>query len=364
MVIVDTSVWIEAFRAGDSVERREVDRLLDTDQVAIVGPVLAEVLQGARSQQEFAALHRTLSVLEFIPETKSGATRAGNVSYQLRRRGAAVGLVDLLIVALALEGGHQVYTLDEHFQRIPGLQLYSPSTVTNLTGVKAISFDVDGTLWDFTAVMRRSLGKVLQELERFDPDAAAMLSVDRLIEIRDRAHEDLKGRVLDLEEVRREGFRRALECVGMPDEELASRLATVYFKHRYSKAALFDDVRLSLKALTANYTLGVISNGNSYLTHLGLDDVFDFVVYGPDHGGIEKPDPRIFQIALKAASCSADQLLHVGDSLESDVEGAANAGIRSAWLNRNGDPHDGARGADLEIASLGELREILTTPLT
>jgi predicted nucleic acid-binding protein len=126
MVLVDTSVWIEAFRTGASQERRELDRLLAAQEVSIVGPVLAELLQGARRQQEFDALRRRLSALDYASETSQSWAMAGNLSYRLREGGATVGLVDLLIATLAIEHGHELYTLDRHFQHIPGLQLYSP----------------------------------------------------------------------------------------------------------------------------------------------------------------------------------------------------------------------------------------------
>ena len=164
--------------------------------------------------------------------------------------------------------------------------------------IKAISFDMDGSLWDFDSVMRRSLGEVLKELGRLDPDAAAMLSVDRMIAIRDRVHDLLRGTVTDLNEIRRRSFIRVLAEAGRPDEALAARLGEVYFGHRSANMALFDDVRPALEALAPRYKLGIVSNGNSYPEHFGLEDLMAFSVYSPDHGGIEKPDPRIFRIAL------------------------------------------------------------------
>jgi len=58
------------------------------------------------------------------------------------------------------------------------------------------------------------------------------------------------------------------------------------------------------------------------------------VVFSQDYG-IEKPDPRLFQIAVEKAGCSIQQLLHVGDSLTNDITGSMAAGIKSVWLNRN-----------------------------
>ena len=231
--------------------------------------------------------------------------------------------------------------------------------MTSLSGIKAISFDVDGTLWDFGSVMRRSLRRALLELEKADPDAAAMLDVDKMIAIRDRVHEELKDHVWDLEEVRREGFRRALKDVGRPDETLAAKLAGVYFESRYADTMLFDDVRPALEALAPKYVLGVVSNGNSYPKHLGLDSLMSFAVFSQDHGGIEKPDPQIFRIAATKAGCEPDQMVHVGDWLEVDVAGAQAAGLRAIWLNRDGLQRDTRFEPDWEIRSLREMADAL-----
>ena len=97
----------------------------------------------------------------------------------------------------------------------------------------------------------------------------------------------------------------------------------------------------------------------AYAEHFGLEGLIGFAVYAQDHGGVQKPDPALFHIALNEAGCSARELVHVGDSLEIDVAGARNAGVKSVWLNRNG---SGARPditPDAEIASLRELGQIL-----
>ena len=125
MVIVDTSVWIQAFTARSTAEHKELDGLLNQNQVVMVGPVLAEILQGARSLEEFNRLRVRLAALPYAAATRETWDQSGALSYQLRQHGNPVGLVDLLISALALEHDHQLYTLDNHFHRVPGLKLYS-----------------------------------------------------------------------------------------------------------------------------------------------------------------------------------------------------------------------------------------------
>lgn len=124
MVIVDSTVWIHYLRTPDTPTGRELLRLLDGDRIAMVGMVLAEVLQGSRGMSEFAQLRSWLEVLPYLETTKETWIKTGELSLQLRAQGRLIPLTDLLIAALALEGGHEVYTLDEHFQRIPGLSLH------------------------------------------------------------------------------------------------------------------------------------------------------------------------------------------------------------------------------------------------
>ena len=230
--------------------------------------------------------------------------------------------------------------------------------MNKIIGVKAISFDADGTLWDFEIVMRHSLFHVLVELKKLDPEAVDMLNIDKMIKIRNSVANELKDRVVNLEEVRLEAFRQTLREVGRPNDALALRLNQVYLKHRFGDIQLFDDVFPALKALKEKYALGILSNGNSYPARCGLEGMFQFVVFSQDYG-VEKPNSRLFQIALEKAGCSRHQLLHVGDSLQDDVTGAINAGIRCVWLNRKQVKNNLNLKIDHEISSLLELPEIL-----
>ena len=227
-----------------------------------------------------------------------------------------------------------------------------------ITGIKAISFDGDGTLWDFEKVMRRSLRHVLKELEKVDPKAATMLDIEKMITVRNRLAEKLKGKETNLEEIRLKAFLQALKDIGRPNDALASHLNTVYLKHRFEDIELFKDVLPTLETLREEYNLGLLSNGNSYPERCGLEGIFQFIIFSQEYG-VEKPDPKIFQITLEKAGCSKQELLHVGDSLETDITGAIKAGINCVWLNRRSLKNNLGVKIDYEISSLLELLEIL-----
>lgn len=230
--------------------------------------------------------------------------------------------------------------------------------MTKITGIRAVSFDGDGTLWDFEKVMRHSLHHVLKELERIDPEAARLLDIDKMIEVRDRVAEELKGKTINLEEIRLQAFQETLKDIDKPNDILASHLNEAYLHHRFEDIELFEDVLPALSALRSEYSLGLLSNGNSYPERCGLNNIFQFVVFSQDYG-VAKPDSRLFEIALEKANCSKQELLHVGDSLENDVTGAINAGIRCVWVNRKRIEPNSETIVEHIIASLLELPNIL-----
>ena len=228
-----------------------------------------------------------------------------------------------------------------------------------LPHITTISFDGDATLWDFEKVMRLSLRHTLDELRcRVANDRVERLTIDEMTRIRDSVADELEGEATDLSAIRLEAFRRTLTHVGIEGEALAGRLNAVYRQHRYADIELYADVIPALNALGERFEMGLLSNGNTPPDRCGLDGRFSFVIFSQDYG-FDKPDRRIFEIALDQAGCSAEQLMHVGDSLGTDVSGAKNAGIRSVWLNRDGLENQTDVTPDFEIQTLTELTPIL-----
>jgi hypothetical protein len=126
MVIADASAWIAYFTDPDSTEKRAIDALIDDREVALVGVVLAELMQGCRDPKESREILETVTALDFLDSTRLTWQRTGELSASLRRSGITIPLTDLLIAAIALEHNCQVFTLDPHFEKIPGLSLYRP----------------------------------------------------------------------------------------------------------------------------------------------------------------------------------------------------------------------------------------------
>jgi predicted nucleic acid-binding protein len=125
-VLIDTSVWIEFFRQREPYHGI-VTKLIDDDQVVCCGIILAELMQGAKTDKELAVLDDFLQVFTFIPETPELWASAGKLSGKLRRKGITVGLSDCFIAVAAASAKVQVATLDSHFEALfkpAGISLY------------------------------------------------------------------------------------------------------------------------------------------------------------------------------------------------------------------------------------------------
>lgn len=116
-LLVDSSVWVEFFRGNPRVVAR-LDAALEGDRVAVCGPVLAEVLSGARSRSEFETLQSAFEGVDLLPDPPDAWPRIAEARFALARRGTQAALVDLLIALTAAEARHTLLTRDADFERI------------------------------------------------------------------------------------------------------------------------------------------------------------------------------------------------------------------------------------------------------
>jgi len=129
MVLVDSSVWIEAFRRKGRLEvKLAVESLLEAYAAQWCSPVRLEVLGGARAEER-ARLGNHFSVIPYRACQESDWDRSVALAWKLRDRGLTVPWLDVMIAALALHDDVRLYTLDAHFTtmaELTGLRLYRP----------------------------------------------------------------------------------------------------------------------------------------------------------------------------------------------------------------------------------------------
>ena len=122
-VLVDTSVWIEFFKANSSVSNN-LELLLIEDSVEICGVVLFELLQGIKSESEKLKIKEILLNLPYVEINKNIWQKSAEISLNIKKKGYTIPFSDILIGTLAIENNFSVFTLDKHFELIPELTLY------------------------------------------------------------------------------------------------------------------------------------------------------------------------------------------------------------------------------------------------
>lgn len=117
-VLVDTSVWVDYLRGDTPHIAEKLDGLIAAAEICVPKIVLAELLQGAKSGRDAAAVEEFPEAFTIIDQGPDTWVKAGNLSRRLRARGQTTHLVDCYIAVIADENGCAVLTLDEHFGEI------------------------------------------------------------------------------------------------------------------------------------------------------------------------------------------------------------------------------------------------------
>jgi len=147
-------------------------------------------------------------------------------------------------------------------------------------------------------------------------------------------------------------YERMLETLDLPmDDGLREALYKGFTD--ITNYALFDDVAEALDELAASgVTLGIVSNYEAWLDDLlgalRVRERFPVrVISGVE--GVEKPDPRIYLLALERAGVDASDAVYVGDNPEFDIVPPATLGMFPVLIDRRGrhPGHDGARITDM-----------------
>lgn len=202
-----------------------------------------------------------------------------------------------------------------------------------MTSIRAITLDLDDTLWDTPPVIRRAESALRDWLSEHYPRTTERFPAADVFELRKVVVAEHRDHSHDLSFLRREVIRRMGAAVGY-DEIDVDAAFDVFDRYR-NDLELFPDVLPALESLRRRYTLVAVTNGNARLERIGIDELFDGYVSARS-AGAAKPARRIFDAAVEAGGTSPDETLHVGDHPELDVHGAREAGLRSVWMNRVG----------------------------
>lgn len=213
--------------------------------------------------------------------------------------------------------------------------------------VEMVFLDIGGVLYDDT-VYARAWHRALR-------DAGARFTDAEFDEEYTRARTEQAG-----------SFRRRLVARFLPEADLRELEARAARYWHYPPSALYGDVVPCLQELTGRYRLGLIANQPGEVRHAmrrdGLEPYFE--VWGvSDELGVGKPDPALFELAVKAAGVASEAGVMVGDRLDYDIRPAKRVGLKTIWMLRGEAPEHPTPAqlaeTDGAIESLAELPSAL-----
>lgn len=124
LVLVDTCIWAPFFSRKRSRHKAAVAELLDEDRAALIGPVLAEVLLGFKRNEEADWVASAMQGAQFLELAWDDWRVAAQLGRELAAHGHALPLSDLYLASVALRHEWLVYSIDPHFEVIPGLRFF------------------------------------------------------------------------------------------------------------------------------------------------------------------------------------------------------------------------------------------------
>ncbi|WP_313752227.1 5-amino-6-(5-phospho-D-ribitylamino)uracil phosphatase YigB [Mixta calida] len=232
-----------------------------------------------------------------------------------------------------------------------------------LKPIKAITFDLDDTLYDNYPVILKTTEESHRFLQAYHPSLRDF-STEAYQKLRDRLLAEEPGIYHDVTEWRRRTVEQAMLDVGLTLNEAreGSNKVMEVFAHWRSQISVPPETHVALAALAERVPLVAITNGNAEPHLFGLDRYFQFVLRAGPHGRA-KPYQDMYHLAAQRLNIAPENILHVGDDLTTDVAGAVRCGMQACWINlREGNLmqiHDARLLPHVEITQLASLTALL-----
>lgn len=201
--------------------------------------------------------------------------------------------------------------------------------------VRLITVDLDDTVWPCAPVIRDAEAALYAWLRERAPSIAAAYDADALREHRMALIAARPDLAHDVTAARLEALRALMAEAGYP-RELADEAMTVFRRAR-NRVSPYDDVVPALSRLRARYRLVSVTNGNAEVACTPLADTFHHSLTAAE-AGAGKPEPALFELAMRWAGASPSQTLHIGDDPLRDVDAARRIGLSAVWVNRDNRP--------------------------
>lgn len=200
-----------------------------------------------------------------------------------------------------------------------------------------IYFDLDDTLLDHKKAERNGLADVHQHF-----DEVRKISLSDLIETYHHINKGLweeygRGEI-DRFILHRRRFEETFIELGI-EASLYEKAGKVYMNYYRNHWEWIEGAKEAYEKISANFTTGIITNGFAEtqwmkIKQFGFEDSARQIVIS-EEVGVMKPHPKIFDHATELAGVPRENILYVGDSFTSDVQGALKADWSIAWFKEN-----------------------------
>lgn len=230
--------------------------------------------------------------------------------------------------------------------------------MADLRDKKHIFFDLDDTLWDFERNSAAVLEQLFEEYslgKKLNTDFQSFHSVYKRVNL--GLWSKYYKREIDKKHLRNSRFLESFREFNYRDEGENLVITEHYMNRAPHGRHLKEGCHETLLYLQEkNYKLHIITNGFAEIQDIkidgcGLREYFSHIIVSENHQ-LTKPDERIFRLAEELAGTSRTDCVMIGDNMESDIQGALNAGWEAIYLSHQNE--EGYKGRT--IRRLEELR--------
>lgn len=203
---------------------------------------------------------------------------------------------------------------------------------------KFIYFDLDDTLLDHKSAEKSALGDIHEYFDCFHDTTVTGL-IDTYQKVNSRQWKLYGEGEISREQLQRNRFEQTLDDLGL-DGSRYEEIGTAYMGFYRNHWEWIQGAEAAFHSIRKRFESGILTNGFSE-TQKAKFDRFDLysrasqLVISEDVGHL-KPDPKIFEHATALTGYTAEDILYVGDSYNSDVVGGTSFGWKVAWYTSNG----------------------------
>lgn len=227
--------------------------------------------------------------------------------------------------------------------------------------IKLLTFDLDDTLWDVKSIVRRADDAMRAWIRAQHPGFAEQFDFRDFYVLAETVRRERADIAHDFTQQRLEVLRRAFVQGGYPADraEVAAQGAFAEFFRGRNSVEFFPGALDVLAELRREFELHALSNGTADIQIVGLGHIFSRQ-FSAISVGAAKPDPRMYLAAIAAAGVKPGEAIHIGDHPEQDIAAAAALGMKTIWVNLQGQSWpQNLPQADAEMADFSELRPLI-----